>query len=103
MSNSDAIPDIYASQLASFQRSDQAREQFINVGLPTSSCFPTEPRLQDLIEKYEMLLGDHETLKQDYTSEQHIRRNYQRDNAKKDSQLSALVCCSCMPSSDPAC
>ncbi|KAF2002989.1 hypothetical protein P154DRAFT_520350 [Amniculicola lignicola CBS 123094] len=69
MADIDLATMNYAAQLESFQRSDEARQRLVT----------------DLLEKYQILAQRHKSLKNDFMSEQDIRRMYQsqKDDLQK--------------------
>lgn len=101
MADDDMIPD-YVAQMESFKRSDEAREALLAVGV--LHVRPLSLRLiasQDIIRRYADLMQEHNNLKNDYTSEKDIRRNYQNEISRMQMQLGSaqrdLVSCPSPP------
>ncbi|KAF2734178.1 hypothetical protein EJ04DRAFT_249625 [Polyplosphaeria fusca] len=65
-----AIPD-FGTQMEGFRQSDEARQ-----GL-----------LHDILQKYAILMQEYTNMRNDYVSEKDIRRNYQNEIARTQSQL----------------
>lgn len=92
MAHLDTIPD-FASQIEGFRRSDEAREKLLAVCSCSSSVASRSLTIiiQDILQRYEKLVGDHAALTADYNSEKDIRRSYQNVIGEQKKELGALV------------